>query len=357
MIKCAGCGCEKQKENEHNLGYVSELSSVYCLRCYRLKNFNEEYDDHLSYSEYKDIVEEELNRSESIVLVIDITNLHASMNDELYKLIKNKKIYLLINKVDLFPKNVKHVKIIDWIEKYYNLNYKDILLVSSKNKLNIDQLILSLKEDNIKKIPIIGMSNVGKSSLINVLKKSEDASFKETIVTSQISGTTLNCITLKIKGINFIDTPGLINPENLQNHLTKKSLKKLYPKKEYKPKVYQLNSESTLFISSVLQLDYIEGERASFVIYCSDSINIHKTSTKNVEQLREKHIFNEFFDLPTNEDSKELKEFKKIEMKVKPNMNLFIDGLGWVKFTNKKDIMIAITIPCLIGYEISPSII
>jgi len=103
-------------------------------------------------------------------------------------------------------------------------------------------------------VGLIGFPNVGKSTFINTLLKSYASSQKDIITTSFYAGTTLNLIKIPF-GENFIiDTPGLINDNQITHYLSQKALKVVTPKKEIKPKVYQLDSGQTLFLVVLQEL-------------------------------------------------------------------------------------------------------
>ena len=68
----------------------------------------------------------------------------------------------------------------------------------------------------------------------------------------------------------IIDTPGIINENQLTHYIGVKALKAVTPKKEVKPKGFQLESNQTLFVGGLARIDYVSGEKASFVCYFSE---------------------------------------------------------------------------------------
>ena len=351
--KCNGCGILLQTTNKENLGYITKIENKLCDRCYQLKNFNVKFQKHLKPKEYFSIINKEIKNFDFIILVIDCFNITASINKELLNVLKNKKIILLINKIDLLPKSYKLNKMETLIKKLIPLNIEKMFFISAEKKYNIDTLVNYLNKNKIKKIPLIGMANVGKSSLVNAIVKSKTPSTKNLIIVSPYSGTTLDCIEKKIDNIVIIDTPGLINEKNIINYLDKNSIKKITPKKEIKAMNYQLNDDNSLFITSLLQIDFIKGLKTSFTIYCSNAINIHRTKTEKTQELREKFLYTKFFSLP-----EEKMDFTFIteKIKIEKQKMLFISGIGFVAFNNKKPIEIQITIPDVMEYKIVDTI-
>ena len=89
---------------------------------------------------------------------------------------------------------------------------------------------------------------------------------------------------------NLIDTPGIINHHQMAHFVDKQDLKIILPKKEIKPRVFQLNEGQTLFFGGLARFDYIRGGRRSFACHFSNEMNIHRTKTENAAELYEKHV-------------------------------------------------------------------
>ena len=75
------------------------------------------------------------------------------------------------------------------------------------------------------------------------------------ITTSHFPGTTLDMIEIPLDDDKALyDTPGIINHHQMAHYLDPTELKFITPKKEIKPKVFQLNSEQTLFLGGLSRL-------------------------------------------------------------------------------------------------------
>ncbi len=73
----------------------------------------------------------------------------------------------------------------------------------------------------------------------------------------------------------------LLNPEEL---------KVITPKKEIKPRSYQLNPDQTLFFGGLARLDIETKERMSVVVYLSNELEIHRRKTEGSDEFYEKHV-------------------------------------------------------------------
>ena len=78
-----------------------------------------------------------LKNLELVLYVVDIVNIPSDLS-----IIKNylkNDIILVLNKRDLLPISIKDEKIIDYIKKL-NINFKDIVIISSEKNFNMDNL-------------------------------------------------------------------------------------------------------------------------------------------------------------------------------------------------------------------------
>ena len=92
-------------------------------------------------------------------------------------------------------------------------------------------------------------------------------------------------------------------------------VKKISPKKEIKPKTYQLRPNQSIIIEDIIRIDYVEGERNSFTLFVSNDLKVRR-----------------LLNLLNNN---ELKDKNKITYDVKYDEDLVINGLGFVKIVNK----------------------
>ena len=99
-------------------------------------------------------------------------------------------------------------------------------------------------------------------------------------------------------------------------------IKKMSPKKEIKPRTYQLKKGQSIVIEDLIRIDYIEGNKNSFTLFISNDLKV-------------KRLFNII-----NNDN--LKDKSKITYNVKYNEDLVISGMGFIKIVNKGTIDIYI---------------
>jgi len=250
--KCLGCGVTLQDENVLLEGYTVNLENDLCQRCFRLKNYGEYQATTRTNEEYKEILENVGKTKDLVIYVTDLLNIEQDLFN-IREFLPNK-ILLVLNKRDVIPKSVKDEKIINYFKEKYDF-FVDIVVVSSEKNINMDLLLRRIKFFQVtKNVYVCGHTNAGKSSLINALIKNYSES-KQELTISPIPSTTLDSITIEINDyLTIIDTPGLIDEESITNYVSEKELKNINPKKEIKPRTYQIKAGQSLLIGDFVRL-------------------------------------------------------------------------------------------------------
>ena len=195
--KCIGCGIELQSENKDKIGFVQNEKQELCERCFKLKNYGEYQPVNLNNNDFQKIIDT-IPANSLVIYVTSLLNLNL---DYLYKF---KNVLIVLTKKDLLPKSTKDYKIINYIKKNYH-NYLDIEVISSIRNYNLDNLFKKIKKyGNRKPIYFVGLTNSGKSTLINKIIKNYADNNKE-ITTSLYPSTTLNIINIKIGNLKIME--------------------------------------------------------------------------------------------------------------------------------------------------------
>lgn len=232
------------------------------------------------------------------------------------------------------PKSVKTGKVTQWLTERAHeegLRPVDVILTSAQNHQAIKDLIEKIEKlRKGRDVYVVGVTNVGKSTLINAIIK-EITGEKDIITTSRFPGTTLDKIEIPLDDGSYIfDTPGIIHRHQMAHYLGDKNLKYISPKKEIKPKTYQLNPEQTLFLAGLGRFDFISGDKQGFTAYFDNNLKLHRTKLAGADVFYDKHVGS----LLTPPSDKELAEFPKLvrhEFTIKDKMDVVYSGLGWIR--------------------------
>ena len=370
--KCTGCGMELQFEDEKKEGYVPEEKFItegdlLCQRCFKIKNYGKNSVNNFKSEDYSKEVLNSVKKSDIILPIFDIIDFEGSFTEEILDYLRDYRSIVLVNKTDLLPGFVHPTEIADWIKDRLaeeDIVPENIAFISAKSKYGINGVIRKIKSifpDKKVKAVVLGASNVGKSSVINLLLG------KNKITTSKYSGTTLKSINNKIPDtdITITDTPGLIPKEKrLSDMISVETGLKLVPSGEISRKTFKLEEGQVFMFDAfcwfkvkenniVNKTEEETGYKPIFSAYSSKNVKFHLTKEERVEELLE----GDFFELLKGEEKKKYfeNEFVTFKTTVKENEDLVISGLGWIN-VKRGPLAIELTVPKGVKVIVRPSI-
>lgn len=330
MKKCKGCGVELQTEYPKFAGYALNNTQEYCQRCFRLTHYGD-----LNKLESEVILNDQIidmyrNYNEDIfVLIIDAFDFLCLDSDDLLDIYKDKKIILVINKIDLLPRSIKDEKMEDLfrnvLSKCNNSNIINCLL-TYKNDFSFNDLFFeALKETNKNRFIFVGRVNAGKTTIINKLLKSND------LTVSTYPGTTISSNEVECNCYTFVDTPGLIDESSLINKLNRKDIKELIPSKCVKPKIFQLYDSESYIIEGLIRIDIVPKRNASIAFNVKNELDVHRAKLINATNYIDKH---------KNEFKLKLLPLKEHKYAINKDSTFYIKGLGFIRIIGNSSISI-----------------
>lgn len=327
MKKCKGCGEILQFEDKNKLGYAPNESFDYCQRCFRLTHYGDTSKVSKDNTSNIDILKAYKEIDDALfVLIVDCFDALILDQDKLLDYFKDKDLLVVINKIDLLPKNVTEDKIekmyLEVIKKRGNIN----VLLTYKNDQSFNELFFEvLKEYKHKKVVFVGRANVGKSSLINKIIENN------ALTTSIYPGTTVKVNKINYQGYTFIDTAGLIDEESYLTYLSNSNIKKVLPLKTIKRNNFQLYENQSYFLNGLLRVDIKPSKSASVEFMFNNNLLIHRSKLENGNRYFENNCVN---------DSLKLLPLKENNYHVDKLKTFYLKGLGIFKVRGKCDVTI-----------------
>ena len=365
--KCTGCGIELQFEDKNREGYVPEEKFIteedlLCQRCYKIKNYGQNIGNNLKKEDYSKEVANSAKKSDIILPIFDIIDFEGSFTEEILDYLRDYRSIILINKIDLLPDFVHPTEIANWVKERLmeeDIIPDDIGFLSAKSKYGVNGIIRKINNlfpDKKVRAVILGASNVGKSSVINLLLG------KNKITTSKYSGTTLKSINNKIPktDIMIIDTPGLIPEGRISDLISVESGLKLVPSGEISRKTFKPEENRVFMFDAFCRFKILETENSDrgkykpiFSVYSSKNVKFPLTKEDRVEE----RLKGEFFELMKKEEKENYLENKFVtyNTEIQENEDLVIAGLGWIN-VKRGPLNIELTVPEYAKVIVRPSL-
>lgn len=152
----------------------------------------------------------ELGKADALIVnVVDIFDFNGSLIPGLHRFVGDNPVLLVGNKVDLLPKSLKRGRLTQWMRERAHeegLRPVDILLTSARKANEMAELLEKIEEyRDGRDVYVVGVTNVGKSTLINQIIK-QTAGVQDLITTSQFPGTTLDKIEIPLDDGHYLLT-------------------------------------------------------------------------------------------------------------------------------------------------------
>lgn len=337
---CIGCGIELQSEMPNRNGYLpkdvleSDEKELYCQRCFKIKNYGKYMPVIFNKEDYRREVNTALRDAGLAIAVFDIIDFEGSFDDEILDILRETDSIVVINKLDLIPDDKHPSEVANWAKARLaeeGIAPLDIAIVSSKNGYGINGIFKKIKHffpQGVNAL-VLGVTNVGKSSIINRLLGSKR------VTVSKYPGTTLKSVKAQIPhtNITLIDTPGLIPEGRISDMVCEECNLKIIPSNEISRKTYKVQKDRVLLIGGLIQLRVLNEDELKpiFSLYASKNVNFHETNIDKVPELMEKHrttimtppcecCYDDFHRIPTVTEV----------VTVEAGEELVFKGLGWL---------------------------
>ncbi|CEP13391.1 hypothetical protein [Parasitella parasitica] len=389
-----GSGEPVEKQSEQPITQPSERNI--CQRCYGLQHHNASTTSSTpeflrSSQQFGSLDFLKTKRDPLIVAVFDVTDLPASMG-HLPKLLQQNsgaRILLAANKMDILPASARRheQRIRDWILQHMKSigmptrQIASATLISAKKGWGIPTLMRKIDQERrpVDDVYLVGSTNVGKSALVNQfmsqtrgtldtegrrLKSQLRAQYK--ITSSAVPGTTMGTIKIPLHALGMssnddhqegwerrrfvtrerflIDTPGIINSQQLIHQLDSEEQKKLVNQKEISPITFKLEPGKSLLLKPLVRIDLLESDHpVLFTMFSPLAPHITKTDklpaahalqdrNTHLRQVKDQSILR----MSSLEPMDEIVRVQGIH-RTHASVDFSFAGVGWVSLTGEFD--------------------
>lgn len=353
---CTGCGAVLQTDRPNEPGYVPKTALTralpVCKRCFRIRNYGEFSRIEVPSEVYEEQVSQILHKPGLVLYVLDVFDLAGSFVKSLSKYVGNSKVVVVVNKVDLLPREVEVEALREWVSQEVEktgVRAHHVLFVSAQSQSGIDDVTQTLSDEMISPVYVVGMANVGKSTLLNGILSQLGA--EQRFTASRVPGTTIGLVAAKVRveggeELSVVDTPGLIHGTRVTDRLCPHCLKVAVPSHRLRPRVFQLNCEQSLWLGGFVRFDFAQGPRQSVVCYVSNDLVVHRTKLERAEYIRDAHA-DDILQVPCSECRSQFEDYQmfsvvskrfereaskstKILSVPRAGCDVVLPGLGWI---------------------------
>lgn len=336
--KCIGCGIELQGDKPNSNGYLpkpvleDDSKELLCQRCFKIKNYGQYIPIKMTKEDYREEVKKSLIEADVAIPVFDIIDFEGSFDDEILDILREIDSIVVINKLDLIPDEKHPSEVADWVKRRLGeegIAPLDIAIVSSKNGYGINGIFKKIKHfyPNGAKALVLGVTNVGKSSIINKLIGAKR------VTVSKFPGTTLKSVKTEIpfSKITLIDTPGLIPEGRFSDFVCQECNQNIIPANEISRKTYKVQEDRVILIGGMIQMRVLNDDdlKPIFSLYASKDVTFHETNIEKAKELMQKA---DFLTPPCESCRDEFNTLEKdVEIyTVETGEELVFKGLGWL---------------------------
>lgn len=283
--KCSGCGVVLQSMNPQSVGYVIKEGQTLCQRCYRLNHYGDTQSFEKEGVDSTEVIKQLSSLEGTIVLVVDVSDIESSVFQGIRRHLPNREFIIVVTKKDLLPVTVSSQKILKLIQKRIeeeSIRVQKAFLVSLNDSDSLDHLRNSLLQEKATTFIFTGLTNVGKSSLLNALTQSR-------FTVSPYAHTTLDLQTLEWYHHILVDTPGIRLDRSFLDFYPVTQQAKLKIHSRLKPITYRLKGNQCFIVDQLGDVCIESSGEASVTLYFSADISIHRTKMENRETYLSNH--------------------------------------------------------------------
>lgn len=353
---CQGCGAEIQSSNPQSYGYVPEhlltQEPLLCQRCFRINHYGKDEIGPVLAQSSMVAIREGLAWSTGVVFIVDILDFDAGLPSEFIALLHNKNTLLAVNKVDLIPERTRLREVERWVLqrlKEYGLPKAKATLVSAVNGYGFPALADGLDALG-KKVLFVGVTNVGKSSVLDRLLQMRVGGGQRSTVKPTISpypGTTVSVSMWNCPGgLVLADSPGYVPEGRISDLVSRETAIKIIPHRRLSSHLYPVKAGDIIYIRGLAAVECLEAGQGGLLIgFTGSGAEWLKSSSKHLDKW-----------LQVGQDDSEISLWGTMEIVLAPAQDLVFSGLGWLS-ARKAPLKLRAHIPAGVVPTVRPNLV
>ncbi len=331
---CRGCGCVMQSSNPNQPGYIPEAvrgKNQVCQRCYQMTHYGKTGTIQLNQDQIKANIQKAIGLSRLSVIVVDYSDLTGTL-PAWSAWVSDKPYLIVVNKIDLLPERTKPAELLEYLHNYIADKFSKtpiaLILTSGIKGDGVGVLLDEIKKATAPgdRIGLMGMTNVGKSSLIKQMLAVEKSSLAPTI--SKYPGTTLGLSNWGIlKGRNtLIDTPGMAAEDRMGDLLCPECASRLVSASKIGRKLWGIKPRKGMIIGNYFGIAQMGDSEAVLLTFVAPELPIHRTDGSKIGDFLKNAPA--WLGKICKKCSQKLR-WKEEDIRLNANNDLGVAGLGW----------------------------
>lgn len=351
---CLGCGAKIQTTDPNKFGFVPEhlldQEAILCQRCFRITHYGRHELGAVSAGEALKSLRAGLEWADGVVLIVDILDFESGLPKEFVELLQDKELILCVNKVDLLPEQTPLPEVEVWVRrrlKDYRLAAGEICLVSAVTGWGFPGLA-DLVERLGKKVLFAGVTNVGKSSVLQRLLKMRIGGGKRRGLKPTVSpypGTTVSVTHWFCPGgLTLADSPGFVPKGRISDLVSPEQAVEIIPHRSVSSHLYPVQPGDLVLIKDLAVVECLDSTGSGLLLgYTGSGVHWQKSTRKHLEKW-------------LNKDKGPFARWDERQVKLAPGEDLLISGLGWVS-ARKAKFTLQLHLPPEVKHFIRPNLI
>lgn len=291
-----------------------------CQRCYRIIHYGTDEFGPPTPDEAADLVRTAVTWCERILFVVDLMDFEPSFGSAMVECLRKRPFTVLLNKGDLLPKRTPPHEVEAWaLERLRHFGLRgETRVVSGREGLGVTEAYESL---SARRWAVLGITNVGKSTLVERFRKLAGLSNSISPTVSQFPGTTVGRTRFTLRdGLELLDTPGLVPAGRLSDKVCASCGKKLIPRTRIHAKVYDYPTGTTMVVPGLAAVRSLNSEPRTLSIgFTASEVVWQRINPRKIEQWLE----------PACSDCG-LPDWVTHRLRVPSGSDLVVHGLGWL---------------------------